>query len=103
MSPIEADATCADINWTRIKNDVNGNPRFVCDFTDLEGFTLRFRNRQHFTVPQRYAMAIRAANQLGGRKYHTKSFGGGIVFQAYEGQLADLAKRVRAILERGAA
>lgn len=103
MNAIEADATCADINWTRIKSDVNGNPRFVCDFTDLEGFTLRFHNRAHFTISQRYAMVIHAANQLGGRKYHNKSYGGGIVFQAYEHQLADLAKRTRAILERAAA
>lgn len=98
MYTIETEANCTDIEWTRIKNDVNGNPRFVCHFTDLEGFTLRFYNRINLTLSDRYALTVRAANKLGGRKFHNKQFGGGIVFQAYECQLPQIVNRIREIL-----
>ena len=41
---------------------------------------------------------LEAARKLGGRKFHNKQYGGGIVFQAYECELADIAQRVRAHL-----
>lgn len=67
--------------FTKIKHDTNGNPRFVCSWLGW-GFAC-------------YADAIRAANTLGGRKYHTKSYGGGLVFQAYECELADIAQKMK--------
>ena len=82
------------IEWTRLKNDINGNSRFACHFTDLEGFTARFYMRPHFTLDYRYARMVKLANALGGRKYHTKAFGGGIVFQAYEHQLNDISEKL---------
>lgn len=33
-------------------------------------------------VSKKYAIALKRANALGGRKFHNKQFGGGIVFQA---------------------
>jgi hypothetical protein len=39
---------------------------------------------------------VEAARKLGGRKFHNKQFGGGVVFQAYECQLSDIARRVSA-------
>lgn len=56
------------ITFHRIKNDINGNPRYVCHFLDLG---------------ETYAQACANANQIGGRKYTAKWFGGGIVFQSY--------------------
>lgn len=53
---------------TRINNDVNGNPRYVIHFLALSN---------------EYPRAIILANSIGGRKYHTKSYGGGLVFQCY--------------------
>lgn len=81
------------IEWTRIRNDVNGNPRWVCHFLDLE-------STRDYTKPltERYAAVVAASRKLGGRKFHNKQYGGGIVFQAYECQLADIAQRVRAHL-----
>jgi len=67
--------------WTKIKHDVNGNPRFI---TSWLGFGFKT-----------YQDAIRAANAIGGRKYHTKAFGGGLVFQAYECELADIAAKLQ--------
>lgn len=56
------------ITFTRITNDINGNPRYVCHF---------------LTFGKDYPAAVRLANTLGGRKYSTKKYGGGIVFQSY--------------------
>ena len=59
-------------NLTRVNNDVNGNPRYVFHFLALA---------------DRYAEAVTVAEKLvGGKKYHTKSYGGGIVFQSYNVQ-----------------
>ena len=56
-------------NLTRINNDVNGNPRYVFHFLALA---------------DHYSEAVTVAKKLiGGRKYHTKNYGGGIVFQSY--------------------
>jgi len=56
------------INFTRIDNDINGNPRYVCHFLNIAGD---------------YDTAVKLANKIGGKKYHTKRYGGGIVFQSY--------------------
>ena len=68
------------INFTRINNDINGNPRFVCHF-------LNFAND--------YKTALSLARQIGGKKFHNKQYGGGIVFQSYnikqlENQIFDI-------------
>jgi hypothetical protein len=54
--------------FTRINNDVNGNPRFVIHFLQLS---------------DSYERALYLARQLGGKKFHNKQYGGGIVFQSY--------------------
>ena len=56
-------------NLIRINNDVNGNPRYVFHFLALA---------------DHYSEAVEVAKKLiGGKKYHNKSYGGGIVFQSY--------------------
>ena len=68
------------ITFTRIKNDVNGNPRYVCHFLTLN--TDEELNSVE-GIPNKYEIAVKRANKIGGRKYHTKGYGGGIVFQSY--------------------
>jgi hypothetical protein len=34
-------------------------------------------------VSESYGIAVKRANKIGGRRYHTKQYGGGIVFQSY--------------------
>lgn len=74
-------------NFTQLKHDVNGNPRFVTSWLGY-GF-------------KTYEQAVLAANKIGGRKYRHKSFAGGLVFQAYECELDDIKKRLEsfAVLE----
>lgn len=67
------------IEFTRINNDVNGNPRYVCHFLNL----LTEEENKRLDISERYAYAIKKAKKIGGKKYHTKNFGGGIAFQSY--------------------
>jgi len=55
------------MQFTPIKMDVNGNSRVVVSWINFGTDT--------------YAEAITLSHKLGGRKYHNKSYGGGIVFQ----------------------
>jgi len=73
------------INFTRIKNDVNGNPRYVCHF-------LNFIAKNDKGVADKYALAVKRANTIGGKKFHNKQYGGGIVFQCYN--IYDLEERI---------
>jgi 5-formaminoimidazole-4-carboxamide-1-beta-D-ribofuranosyl 5'-monophosphate synthetase len=66
------------IDFTRINNDVNGNPRYVCHFLNF------ISDKDEFTsIDERYELALSRARKLGGRKFHNKQYGGGIVFQSY--------------------
>lgn len=66
------------IQFTRIDNDVNGNPRYVCHFLN---------------IASDYGAAVKLANKIGGKRYHTKRYGGGIVFQSYN--IAETEKRIK--------
>ncbi len=83
-------------DFIRIKNDVNGNPRHVCHFLhlDVHGW------QSNIGLSDRYAIAVKLANTLGGRKYHNKSYGGGIVFQEYDGCLPALCDRINKVVEK---
>jgi hypothetical protein len=55
-------------DFTRINNDVNGNPRYVFHFLQLAN---------------NYEQALKLAKKIGGRKFHNKQYGGGIAVQSY--------------------
>lgn len=80
--------------FTRVKNDVNGNPRYVCHFLALDIHGLE----SNFGISERYAMACKLANRAGGRKFHNKQYGGGIVFQSYS--LGELCNFLNSIMEK---
>lgn len=61
------------IDFTRVNNDINGNPRYVCHF-------LNFIKQDEKSD---YSEALYRAKKIGGRKFHNKQYGGGIVFQSY--------------------
>jgi len=65
---------------TRIKSDLNGNPRRVVHF--LEFITPADRTGKLSTTAL-YDLALKRARKLGGRKFHNRQYGGGIVFQSY--------------------
>ena len=90
----------ADIEVTRVNNDTNGNPRRVVHFLSLvtegdrERLRLQFGDR-YFGLTPLYALALKRSRKIGGRKFHNKQYGGGIVFQSYDdntlrGDIAEL-------------
>jgi hypothetical protein len=70
--------TVNDIQFTRIDSDVNGNPRYVCHFSNL------LKDSENTDdISFKYATALARAKKIGGKKFHNKQYGGGIVFQSY--------------------
>lgn len=80
-----------DLNdFTRVNSDSNGNPRYAIHFLncmpDIDDWSKE-------TVSNQYGMTCHLMNKIGGRKYHNKSYGGGIVFQSYN--IHDTAKAIQ--------
>lgn len=85
------------IEFTRINNDINGNPRYVCHYSDIPLSKFDLAVIQHKIIVAKslgactvgmqtnleYQIALNKCRKLGGKKYHTKNYGGGIVFQSY--------------------
>lgn len=57
-----------DVDFWRVDNCINGNPRYVIHFLD---------------IADNYIDAINIAKSIGGKKYRAKWFGGGVVFSSY--------------------
>jgi hypothetical protein len=67
-------------HFTRAKKlDVNGNPRYIIHFLHLS----KDGDTQPHDISGKYVAAVQRANKLGGKKYHNKQYGGGIIFQSY--------------------
>jgi hypothetical protein len=83
------------IKFTRINNDTNGNPRYVCHFlnllTDIES------NNYDINLSEKYNMALQRAKKIGGKKFHNKQYGGGIVFQSYN--ISETEKDIQNLLK----
>jgi hypothetical protein len=83
-------------DFTRVNNDTNGNPRFVCHFLSI---TTPEDLREYMgldKITQKYNLALSRAKPLGGRKFHNKQFGGGIVFCTYN--LRDICEKINLTL-----
>lgn len=85
---------------TRINNDVNGNPRYVVHFAEFINDQEREESYKQqniidgaFAVDIQYRLALSKAKTIGGKKFHNKQYGGGIVFQSYNTN--DLEKSIR--------
>ena len=72
------------IDATRLTNDVNGNPRYAVHFL---GLLTKEENYSSFLswIDVKYDLALQRAKYAGGKKFHNKQFGGGIVYQSYAG------------------
>jgi hypothetical protein len=67
------------MKFIRVKNDVNGNPRYVIHFLYL----LNENECNGLTLDQKFNLALKKSKKIGGKQYRGKEFGGGIVFQSY--------------------
>lgn len=80
------------IEVVRIKNDTNGNPRYVIHFLAVfRHGGAKASKDQHCTRPfdTGYDYAVLLVREAGFKRFHNKQFGGGLVFQSYNVQ-ADL-------------
>jgi len=89
-------ATPRQIEFTRINNDTNGNPRYVCHYHALLTETESNDRTGIDFVSRQYRQALNRAKKLGGRKFHNKQYGGGIVFQSYS--TTELEKQINDLL-----
>jgi hypothetical protein len=67
------------MEFKRVNNDINGNPRFVVHFLSL----LNEGENEGLGILESFDLAVKKARKVGGTKYRGKDFGGGIVFQSY--------------------
>lgn len=85
--------------FTRVNNDVNGNPRYTIHFLDLLTESEQYNETTNKLGLDRvnylYSLALAKAKSIGGKKYHTKTYGGGIVFQTYN--LNDLCNKLNSL------
>lgn len=79
-------------DFTRFNSDSNGNPRFVIHFLQCEPEPWSTTSD---SISTRYANVCRLMNQIHGRKFHNKQYGGGIVFQSYS--LPDTIKHIERV------
>ena len=87
------------MQFKRITNDINGNPRYVCHFSNLtndkdrekaQSEAKRLGSFSH--TPFLFDIAASKARKIGGKRYKGKDYGGGIVFQSYN--IQDLEKMI---------
>ena len=72
------------LTFTRAPSDACGNPRYVVHFLALNTREeLDRAGADWIDIGTKYALACKRANTIGGRRYRTKRYGGGIVFQSY--------------------
>ena len=83
------------LQMVRVNNDVNGNPRHVVHWLGLEPET-----PDGLDISARYDRVVRAARAVGGRRFHNRQYGGGVVFQAYACEMPERIERIRAALAR---
>ena len=78
------------MEFKRINNDINGNPRFVFHF-------LAFLGTETGSILERYQIALKKSRRLGGKAYKGKDFGGGIVLQSYN--IQETIQRIKRLTE----
>jgi len=89
--------TTMAIEFTRINNDGNGNPRYVCHCLSFIQSGETFENVPVWDISGKYDIALSRSRQFRGRKFHNKQYGGGIVFQSYE--IERLGKEIEAFVK----
>lgn len=89
------------MEFTRINNDTNGNPRYVTHFlnllSDKEQDEIRANARPFESVNDMYREALNKAKIIGGKKYHNNQYGGGIVFQSYN--ITEIKNSIKELLK----
>ena len=87
------------LTFTRIPSDAYGNPRYAVHFLKLNTREELDRTGDAWIgISEKYAIAVKRANTIGGRRYHCKRYGGGIAFQSYS--IDETAARISEVTGR---
>lgn len=81
--PPTASEQITEESFTRVNHDSFGNSRYVIHYTNF--ITDKDRESYDKTAtprPDWYAIALKRAKKIGGRKFNNKQYGGGIIFQS---------------------
>ena len=84
-------------DFSRMNNDVNGNPRYCIHFLALNTPAENADYSGDF-ITRKYNLALARARKLGGRKFHNKQFGGGIIFGSIY-NLSDLCEALNSTMK----
>lgn len=88
--------TISQSDFSRMNNDSNGNPRYCIHFLALNTPAENADYSGDF-ITRKYNLALARARKLGGRKFHNKQFGGGIIFGSIY-NLADLCESLNSTM-----
>lgn len=109
--------TVNGIEFLRINNDTNGNPRYVCNHKIFitksdERHINSFKNSGHSSMTlyiggkekkgivnawlYGYELALRRAKEIGGKRFNSKTYNGGIVIKSTN--LEDTVKHIKKVL-----
>lgn len=83
------------MEYTRVNNDVNGNPRYVFHFFDFLNQKEQDNEKGFDKVSNLYSLAVEKSRAIGGKRYRGKDFGGGIVVQSYN--IAETKREIQLI------
>ena len=89
--------TLSQSDFSRMNNDSNGNPRYCIHFLALNTPAENADYSGDF-ITRKYNLALARARKLGGRKFHNKQFGGGIIFGSIY-NLADLCESLNSTMK----
>ena len=71
--------TTNKIDWTRIDNDINGNPRYVCHWLNFVTDKDKYWEDGLYKIIDSYGLALKRAKEIGGKEYYNRRYGRGIV------------------------
>lgn len=94
-----ATETVNGIEFTEVKSDMYGNPRSVIHFMNF----LTQAEKDSWGIDTRnylFNLALKRSRKVGGEKYRGKSYGGGIVLQAWSKDF--VANKINEIVKNAA-
>jgi hypothetical protein len=91
-----------EIKFTEVKPNQWGHSRHVCHFLNLlkpEEKSQEFSLKHGLNSTSiQYKIALSRAKRIGGRKFHNKQFGGGIVFTISARTIEELESQIKTLL-----
>lgn len=88
---------------TEINSNSKGHPRYVVHWLSCEPEEGCDALRSRLTLTERYERVLREARKVGGKRFHCREYGGGVVFVSFNPQqdVLDRVEKIKAALTNG--